>query len=99
MQAEAQTEATERFRKDPAAQAALAATSKLADVASDNFDAVFYPGGHGPLWDLAEDRDSERADRTFVRRRQAGGGGLPRSCRIPPYARTVTACRWCGASR
>lgn len=54
----AQTAATERFRKDPAAQAALAATLTLKGLKADNYDAVFYPGGHGPLWDLAEDRDS-----------------------------------------
>jgi putative intracellular protease/amidase len=52
---EAQTEATRRFRADPAAQAELAATLKLADASPDDYDAVFYPGGHGPLWDLAED--------------------------------------------
>jgi len=52
---DAQTEATQRFKADPAAQAALAATGKLADVDAGSFDAVFYPGGHGPLWDLAED--------------------------------------------
>lgn len=53
-----QTEATERFKKDADAQAALANTSKLSDVSPDDYDAVFYPGGHGPLWDLAEDRSS-----------------------------------------
>ncbi len=55
---ESQTAATARFKADPAAQAALASTGKLADVAAADFDAVFYPGGHGPLWDLAEDRAS-----------------------------------------
>lgn len=50
----AQTEATRRFKGDPAAQAVLASTRKLRDVAAADFDAVFYPGGHGPLWDLAE---------------------------------------------
>ena len=49
---------TDRFRKDAEATAALASTLKLADVVDKPFDAVFYPGGHGPLWDLAEDRDS-----------------------------------------
>lgn len=56
--ADAQTAATERFRKDPAAQAALATTRLLKGLKADDFDGVFYPGGHGPLWDLAEDRDS-----------------------------------------
>ncbi len=55
---DAQTDATRRFRDDPEAAAALAHTRKLADVVTDDFDAVFYPGGHGPLWDLANDHDS-----------------------------------------
>lgn len=53
-----QTEATERFRKDSAAQAALASTVLLSSVNAGDYDAVFYPGGHGPLWDLAEDKHS-----------------------------------------
>jgi len=53
-----QTAATERFKNDAEAQAALASTLKLSDVSADDYDAVFYPGGHGPLWDLAEDTDS-----------------------------------------
>lgn len=55
---DAQTDATRRFKADPAAQAVLASTGKLAEVKADDFDAVFYPGGHGPLWDLAEDKTS-----------------------------------------
>ncbi|OXC79801.1 type 1 glutamine amidotransferase domain-containing protein [Caballeronia sordidicola] len=55
---EAQTPATERFRADPDAQAQLAHTSLLAEVNEADFDAVFYPGGHGPLWDLAESAES-----------------------------------------
>ncbi|MEO7478745.1 MAG: type 1 glutamine amidotransferase domain-containing protein [Lysobacteraceae bacterium] len=54
----AQTDATRRFKDDKAAQAVLASTHKLEDVAATDFDAVFYPGGHGPLWDLAEDANS-----------------------------------------
>jgi putative intracellular protease/amidase len=53
-----QTDATRRFKNDAAAQQALANTVKLAEVSADEFDAVFYPGGHGPLWDLAEDSSS-----------------------------------------
>jgi putative intracellular protease/amidase len=52
---DAQTAATARFRQDPAAQRALGATALLSSVKAADFDAVFYPGGHGPLWDLAED--------------------------------------------
>lgn len=54
----AQTDATRRFKDDPAVQAVLASTQKLKDVSPADFDAVFYPGGHGPLWDLAEDSTS-----------------------------------------
>ena len=50
-----QTDATRRFEADPEAKAVLAATRKLSEVLKKDFDAVFYPGGHGPLWDLAED--------------------------------------------
>jgi putative intracellular protease/amidase len=55
---DSQTDATRRFKKDPAAQQALANTVALSTVAGKDFDTVFYPGGHGPLWDLAEDKDS-----------------------------------------
>jgi putative intracellular protease/amidase len=55
---DAQSADTDRFRKDAEATAALASTRKLADVVHEHFDALFYPGGHGPLWDLAENRDS-----------------------------------------
>jgi putative intracellular protease/amidase len=54
----AETEAMRRFKGDREAQAALAKTVKLSDVSPGEYDAVFYPGGHGPLWDLAEDRHS-----------------------------------------
>jgi len=55
---DAQTDATRRFRADEQAKAALANTLPLGEIDPYNFDAVFYPGGHGPLWDLAEDKDS-----------------------------------------
>ena len=55
---ENQTPAMARFKQDLAAQNALANTVKLADVRSEDFDTVFYPGGHGPMWDLAENSDS-----------------------------------------
>ena len=53
-----QTDATRRFAGDAAARLALGNTLKLADAVTMPFDAVFYPGGHGPLWDLAEDPSS-----------------------------------------
>jgi putative intracellular protease/amidase len=55
---DAQTESTRRFMADRDAQMALASTIKLSTVAATDFDAVFYPGGHGPLWDLSEDKHS-----------------------------------------
>ncbi|WP_406704752.1 type 1 glutamine amidotransferase domain-containing protein [Sodalis sp.] len=55
---DAQTQDTERFRTDRAAQQALAATVRVDTLRAEDFDAVFYPGGHGPLWDLAEDPHS-----------------------------------------
>ncbi len=58
-QAEAsQTEATKRFNNDKEAQKRIANTVKLSTIKAEDFDAVFYPGGHGPLWDLAEDKTS-----------------------------------------
>lgn len=55
---DAQTDATKRFKSDDAAQKELANTEVLSSVSADGFDAIFYPGGHGPLWDLAEDKAS-----------------------------------------
>ncbi|MCC9622720.1 type 1 glutamine amidotransferase domain-containing protein [Thalassospira sp. MA62] len=55
---DALTAATERFEKDEAAQTAFANTVTLDQVNADDFDALFYPGGHGPLWDLATDSKS-----------------------------------------
>ncbi len=55
---DAQTPATERFKKDNDAQAILASTHMLAEIDVNSYDAVFYPGGHGPLWDLTDDAHS-----------------------------------------
>ncbi|NNU14982.1 type 1 glutamine amidotransferase domain-containing protein [Parvularcula sp. ZS-1/3] len=55
---DAQTDATRRFKDDEAAQKDLATTKKLSDVSAADFDAIFYPGGHGPLWDLHSDEKS-----------------------------------------
>jgi putative intracellular protease/amidase len=63
---DAQTEATERFKKDDAAQRALGNTTRLAEIDAGAFDAIFFPGGHGPLWDLAENADSQRLIETFI---------------------------------
>jgi putative intracellular protease/amidase len=55
---ENQTPAMTRYKKDPRAQQAFARTSLLANAKAEDFDTVFYPGGHGPMWDLAESQDS-----------------------------------------
>jgi len=57
-EASSQTEQTHRFEADAAAKAQLAATLRLDSVDQADYDTVFYPGGHGPLWDLAEDKQS-----------------------------------------
>ena len=80
---DAQTDATRRFAQDPAAQAALASTARLADVLQKPFDAVFYPGGHGPLWDLAEDPDSIHLIETPL----AAGRPLAAVCHAPGVLR------------
>ena len=63
---ENQTEFTKRFHADPAAQTALANTKKLTDVSAHDFDAVFYPGGHGPMWDLPDNPISIALLEAFV---------------------------------
>jgi putative intracellular protease/amidase len=65
---DAQTDATQRFKGDKSAQNDLANTIVLSKVSADDFDAVFYPGGHGPLWDLAEDADSTKLIEAFAAR-------------------------------
>ena len=61
------TELTKRFRTDDAAQAELANTKKLAEVSAANFDAVFYPGGHGPMWDMPDNATSIAMLEAFVK--------------------------------
>ena len=63
---DAQTAATKRFHDDPAAQKALAGTVPLAQVKAESFDALFFPGGHGPMWDLASDDALAKLTSTFV---------------------------------
>jgi putative intracellular protease/amidase len=62
---ENQTPAMQRFKQDEQAKKTLAQTSKLAEMKADDFDAVFYPGGHGPMWDLAESTDSANLLESF----------------------------------
>ena len=62
-----QTKDTKRFKEDSDAQKHLANTEKLADMNAEDFDSVFYPGGHGPLWDLAVDKNSINLIEMFVK--------------------------------
>ena len=64
------TDLTRRFEADKAAEAQLASTVRLDGVRQDDFDTVFYPGGHGPMWDLAEDRSSIALIESFVAARK-----------------------------
>jgi putative intracellular protease/amidase len=83
---DAQTDFTRRFAADPAAQHALASTVRLDSVAADRFDAVCYPGGHGPLWDLAESRSSIDLITAFI----AAGKPTAFVCHAPGVLRHVT---------
>ncbi|WP_417362340.1 type 1 glutamine amidotransferase domain-containing protein [Gallaecimonas pentaromativorans] len=81
----AQTEDTTRFKADADAVAALGNTAKLADIDPSGFDAVFYPGGHGPLWDLAEDKDSI----ALIEATLAAGKPVAAVCHAPGVLRHV----------
>ena len=83
---ENQTPAMARFKKDAAAQQALANTVKLADVKAEDFDTVFYPGGHGPMWDLAESPTSIALLEAFYN----SGKPIALVCHSPGVLRHVT---------
>jgi len=83
----AQTEATKRFKQDPAAQQALANTVQLDTIQAADFDAIFYPGGHGPLWDLAEDKHSI----ALIEQAYAAGKPVAVVCHAPGVLRHVKA--------
>ena len=74
-----QTDDTRRFDDDQAAQNELANTAKLAEMKVEDFDAVFYPGGHGPLWDLHNDSDSIALIEGFI----AAGKPVATVCHAP----------------
>jgi len=83
---ENQTPAMARFKKDKTAQEALANTVKLSSVKSEDFDTVFYPGGHGPMWDLAEDPASIALLESFYN----AGKPIALVCHSPGVLRHVT---------
>jgi putative intracellular protease/amidase len=80
-----QTDVTRRFEADPAAKAQLAATLRLDTIDQSGFDTVFYPGGHGPLWDLAEDKHSIALIESFL----AAGKPVALVCHAPGVLRHV----------
>ncbi|SDF20878.1 type 1 glutamine amidotransferase domain-containing protein [Phytopseudomonas seleniipraecipitans] len=86
-QPDAQTELTHRFKADPQAQQHLASTVKLETVNQQDFDTVFYPGGHGPLWDLAESKHSISLIEAFER----AGKPIGFVCHAPGALRHVKA--------
>ena len=83
---ENQTPAMARFKKDAEAQKALANTDKLSSLKSEDFDTVFYPGGHGPMWDLAEDPVSIALLESFYN----SGKPIALVCHSPGVLRHVT---------
>ena len=89
-----QSEAARRFKADRVAQEQLAHTLKLGNVSASDYEAVFYPGGHGPLWDLAEDRTSiALIERVFAAYKPVGavchGPGALRYVKAPNGALLV----------
>ena len=84
---ESQTDATRRFKSDTAAQAVLAHTGKLSGVSGADFDALFYPGGHGPLWDLAEDAHSIK----LIESMAVAGKTISAVCHAPGVLKNVKA--------
>jgi cyclic-di-GMP-binding biofilm dispersal mediator protein len=81
-----QTDLTRRFNADEVAKAQLAKTLRLDSVDEKGFDAIFYAGGHGPLWDLAEDPNSIQLIKSFV----AAGKPVALVCHAPGVLRHVT---------
>ena len=82
---DAQTDATRRFKADGAAQQQLAMTEVLADIDGSMFDGIFYPGGHGPMWDLAEDSDSK----SLIEETLAAGKPVALVCHAPAALKNV----------
>lgn len=82
---DSQTDETRRFHADSAAQAVLASTVRLDTVNQETFDAVFYPGGHGPLWDLANDKHSI----SLIEQTLQAGKPLALVCHAPGVLRDV----------
>ncbi|MBY4592300.1 MULTISPECIES: type 1 glutamine amidotransferase domain-containing protein [Rhizobium] len=83
---ENQTPAMTRFKADEAAQKVFASTKKLSEVRSEDFDAVFYPGGHGPMWDLVDNPESIKLIESFYN----SGKPVAAVCHAPAVLHRVT---------
>jgi putative intracellular protease/amidase len=83
---ENQTPAMIRFKQDPAAQQVFANTGKLSDMRAENFDTIFYPGGHGPMWDLVDNADSIALIESFYN----AGKPVAAVCHAPGVLHKVT---------
>ncbi|MBY5485322.1 type 1 glutamine amidotransferase domain-containing protein [Rhizobium leguminosarum bv. viciae] len=83
---ENQTPAMTRFKADEAAQKVFASTRKLSEVRSEDFDAVFYPGGHGPMWDLVDNPESIKLIESFYN----SGKPVAAVCHAPAVLHRVT---------
>ena len=83
---ENQTQAMQRFKKDDDAKNALSRTLKLSEMKAEDFDTVFYPGGHGPMWDLAENLDSINLIESFY----DAGKPIALVCHAPGVLHHVT---------
>ncbi|WP_265528566.1 type 1 glutamine amidotransferase domain-containing protein [Sphingomicrobium marinum] len=84
---DSETEATRRFRNDPEAQAAFDSTRILADIDVSQYDGIFYPGGHGPLWDLVNDSDSK----TIIETALANDTPVALVCHAPAVLKNVVS--------
>jgi len=82
---EFRTDLTRRFENDAAAETQLDETVRLDSVKQETFDTVFYPGGHGPMWDLAEDKNSVKLIESFL----AAGKPIALVCHAPGVLRHV----------
>jgi putative intracellular protease/amidase len=80
-----QTDITRRFEKDADAEGQLDKTVRLESVKQEDYDTVFYPGGHGPMWDLAEDPNSVKLIESFL----AAGKPVALVCHAPGVLRHV----------
>lgn len=83
---EGQTDLTRRFKQDAAAQDVLAHTRRLSEISEADYDAVFYPGGHGPMWDLTEDANSIALIEAFYN----AGKPVAAICHAPAVLHRVT---------